>query len=250
MHKLRFALILFLFVLAGASFWLAGSVDKIAASLPAPMLGIHTPPPAASPESDSAVCPVYPLDQGTGGVQIQVLSAFEGYSDTLYQPSERSGPTIGFGLDLANAAPGSIRYVLRGLVTHREMQELLTAQGVTGAAARRWIAEHKHVRLDPCTKPLIESRQYAHYWQYALQQDPGLAGAPDLVKTAVTSFVMHTGNLDPLRPALDSGNWAMLADTLRAQVWSGPESTAFSIRRAQEASLIELRQPRVVVYRD
>lgn len=193
-------------------------------------------------------CLVYGYDPAAEGIDLGVLSAFEGYSDTLYQPANGSGPTIGYGLDLAHAAPGTIRYVLSGLVPNNVMKDLLTAQGKTGKAARDWIAERKDFRLDRCASTLVSSRQYGHYWRSVAAGRPYLNAAPREVKTAVTSFVMHTGKVDPLLPALRALDWDAVAEAIRSfhDDWRGPESLAFRKRRVLEAKLIGLRGTRGV----
>jgi GH24 family phage-related lysozyme (muramidase) len=193
-------------------------------------------------------CPVYGFDPAADGIDLGVLSTFEGYSDTLYQPAAGSGPTIGYGLDLAHAAPGTIRYVLSGLVPNRVMAEILTAQGKTGKAASDWIESHKYIKLDRCASTLVSSRQYGHYWKSVAAGRPYLNAAPREIKTAVTSFVMHTGKVDPLLPALRALDWDAVAEAIRSfhDDWRGPESLAFRKRRVLEAKLIGLRGTRGV----
>lgn len=79
-----------------------------------------------------------------------------------------------------------------------------------------------------------------YYWKIALNGHPWLADAPSEVKTAITSFVMHTGQVTPLIPAINAKDWNQLAETIRSynNDWGGPESTFFKARRGQEANLI------------
>lgn len=201
-----------------------------------------------APPVDSGVCEIYALDQGARDIERGVLTAFEGYSDSLYQPSERSGPTIGHGLDLAHASTESIRYVLQGTMPRAQLRALLTAQGLVGRRARAWIQKNREIRLNPCAKALIESRQYAHYWNGVRRGRPYLDRAPREVKTVLTSFAMHTGNIDPLLPAVQAQDWKQLAEILRAHTWDGPESTWFSDRRSREADLLSVRYTRGAYY--
>lgn len=204
-----------------------------------PRLLPHAVVTAAPPVADSGVCEIYALDAGAADIERGVLTAFEGYSDSLYQPSDRSGPTIGFGLDLAHASPASIRYVLQGTMPKEQLFVMLSAQGLTGRKAREWVRANKGLRLNPCARALIESRQYAHYWNSVRRGRPYLDRAPREVKTVITSFVMHTGRVDPLLPALQRQDWKQLSDIVRGHAWAGPESTWFRDRRSQEADLID-----------
>jgi GH24 family phage-related lysozyme (muramidase) len=196
-------------------------------------------------EIEDTVCPIYPIDQEVLSLDREVLVDFEGFSEQLYQPSERSGPTIGAGLDLGNASPETVRYVLSGIFTSSQLDEALTANGLRGARARTWIERHKkHVKLRSCAKSIVEARQFLYYWKIALNGRPWLANAPSEVKTAITSFVMHTGQVAPLIPSINARDWNQLAETIRSynDDWGGPESTFFKSRRSQEANLISCQK--------
>lgn len=235
---LRGALVVFLVLLALSVVWVRRA--------PAVVL---VPTPQAQPvqpilPKTTAACPVYSFDDSDNmsGVSTNMIEYFEGVVPSLYVPAEMSGPTIGVGLDLGAAGGENIRTILSGLVSPEDLKEMLTAHGLRGAQARRWVAQHKHLVLDSCVLHAVVQRQSRQYWRHIVKVRPWLATAPSEVKTVMLSFCMHRGTLEPLSRELDARDWSALADKIESFHDSSKSDAAASWqrRRRLEARLIRL----------
>jgi len=198
----------------------------------------------SSHKRDVGVCAVYPYNDSDNmdGVSTNVIESFEGMVTTLYVPAEMSGPTIGAGLDLGTAGDGTVRATLQGLVSQSDLDDMLTAHGLHGAQARRWVAQHQNLKLDSCVLNAIVQRQCRRYWHYLVSARPWMASAPSEVKTASLSFFMHLGTLDPFSRELAARDWNAFAaklETFHDSV-TGEVAANWQRRRHLEARLIRL----------
>lgn len=182
------------------------------------------------------------FDLSVSQIDQNVLIDFEGLSSKTYHPSDRSGPTIGAGLDLGTAGEITVRRILTGSMSSHALHLALTAHGLRGAAAEDWISKYRDsVVIDSCFLRSVAAKQYECYWRYA-SKDFNLDDAPSAVRTAIVSFTMHTGNVGPLAPALRSHDWEALASVIETyhDDWEGPEGPQFQKRRRLEAKLIRM----------
>jgi GH24 family phage-related lysozyme (muramidase) len=202
---------------------------------------IHKQQLAVVPPS---ACAVYSFNDqdNMDGVSLNVIETFEGRVPTLYVPADMSGPTIGFGLDLGCAGQCAVRNTLQGLVSADDLEEMLTAHGLHGAQARRWVAQHQDLKLDSCVMNAILQRQCRQYWHYIIAARPCLATAPSEVKTAALSFFMHLGTLEPFSREIAARDWPAFANKLETFNDSTTGDVAFNWKRRRhlEARLVRL----------
>lgn len=174
-------------------------------------------------------------------VDMDVLKDFEGSGLTPYVPSDRSGPTIGHGLDLGNAGSKVVRAVAGHDLSKETLNVLLSAEGLRGNDAILWVRRNP-IKISKCQQYKMAVRQYREYLEMIERVVPTIDQAPREVRTATLSFVMHTGRVDAVQPFLQSRDWVSLADKIESyhDSWSGPESLSFQRRRQIEADLVRL----------
>jgi hypothetical protein len=175
-----------------------------------------------------------------------LLADFEGDGLSPYVPSQLSGPTIARGLDLGTAGKTRVREILSRVLEPKRVEIAVTASGLRGQAAQRWVNKHKDFRISRCEQRKIAAVQYAMYLKDIESVVPSFKHAPAEVRTSVLSFAMHTGNIGPIRDLVESKSWDDLANKIEVfhDNWPGPESAAFQRRRRIEANLIGLRNYR------
>jgi hypothetical protein len=193
--------------------------------------------------NDAQLCREWDTQAATLNVHLEILRSFEGESLTPYVPSDRSGPTIAQGLDLGNAGAKRVRAILEPIVSPHMLKEALSANGLRGDAARRWVARHPNFSITKCEQHQIAIRQYVQYMSVIEQSVPSFVDAPPEVRTVALSFVIHTGSVKPIKPSLASKNWKRLAERISTyhDSWEGPEAVAFQQRRRSEARVIDLQ---------
>ena len=179
-------------------------------------------------------------------IYTDLLSDFEGDGLTPYVPSDKSGPTIALGLDLGTAGKSRVEKILSRVLPRHQVDIALTASGLRGAAARRWVDRHKGFSISRCEQRKIATIQYSIYLKDIESLVPSFVDAPAEVRTVVLSFAMHTGNINPIKDLVASKSWDALADKIESyhDSWSGPEALAFQKRRKLEAEIISLRNSR------
>jgi len=171
-----------------------------------------------------------------------IIDDFEGREKTLYVPADFSGPTIGYGLDLAAASHNTIEDVFRGVLSQEQIDTALTAHGKHGISAERWVGQHRTFVLTDCQLDEIELRQYAWYWKHLSSGREWLNKEPREIKTALLSFDMHLGNIKPLTSYIDRKDWSGLADRIEHynDSMNGDQAINWKRRRGLEARLIRL----------
>jgi hypothetical protein len=192
---------------------------------------------------DTASCSITSVDSKMFDFDRNMIEVFEGSAESLYVPSDRSGPTIGYGLDLGNSDVETIRHILSGVLSPDLTELAITASGKTGPAASRWVDRYRDdLTLDDCQLKIMELREYQFYWNRIDASRPWLDDEPSEIKTAILSFTMHVGNSDMLSKFIDRRDWSGLANFIEHyhDRWSGPEASAFQQRRRREAELIRL----------
>ena len=179
-------------------------------------------------------------------IYTDLLGDFEGDGLTPYVPSDRSGPTIARGLDLGTAGKHRVEKILSRVLPQHQVNIALTADGLRGSAARRWVDKHRGFMISRCEQRKIATIQYAIYLKDIEVAIPSFVDAPAEVRTVVLSFAMHTGNITPIKDLVASKSWDALADKIESyhDNWDGPEATAFQKRRKIEAEIISLRNSR------
>lgn len=172
-----------------------------------------------------------------------LLGDFEGDGLRPYVPSSLSGPTIARGLDLGTAGKHRVHKILSRVLLPAKVEIAMTASGLRGQAAQRWVDKHNDFVLTRCEQRKISAVQYAIYLKDIELAVPSFIDAPVEVRTVVLSFAMHTGNINPIKDLIASRDWDALASKIETfhDSWPGPESTAFQRRRRIEADLIALR---------
>ena len=175
-----------------------------------------------------------------------ILQSFEGYSDTFYVPSPRSGPTIGYGLDIGLIGEANVRKLFRGIMSETQIDELCTASGKRGAMASIWVQQHKNYRLSNEDVQRVTDRMYMLFMRNLLASYPHLDSVDAGIRTAVLSYYMHHGRVNRLDPYLRRRDYRGLADLLESR---GTETGQFESRRTSEADMIRFalsgRRPEV-----
>lgn len=157
------------------------------------------------------------------------IEAHEGCTDYLVYPGGWSGPTIACGLDLGNIGRDNARAILKGVVSTKDFDILMSATYFKGAEAEAFVNMHKKLKIGRHASVLLCNRLKRRVWDHAINAYPNIVNAPTSVQKAVLSQCVLSGaGSDRLRPigvAISMGNWMDVADliaTIRVDMIGGP----------------------------
>lgn len=149
------------------------------------------------------------------GVDVNIVRDLEGSVSTVYWPGGNSGPTIGVGIDLGHAGAETIKTLFAGLVDKHTMAVMLSASGVRGYAAKKWVSEHSITLADDVMNRSF-TRMCRLYWQQAVARfGQDIEVLSPTAKGVILSLVINHGPRNPkltcLIPAIKSKNEHALA---------------------------------------
>lgn len=157
------------------------------------------------------------------------IEAHEGCTDYLVYPGGWSGPTISCGLDLGNIGRENARTILKGVVSKKDFDILMSATYFKGAEAEAFVNKHKKLRIGRHASVLLCNRVKRRVWQHAINAYPNIVNAPTSVQKAILAQCVLSGagseRLRPIGVAISTGNWMGVADliaTIRSDMIGGP----------------------------
>lgn len=157
------------------------------------------------------------------------IEAHEGCTDYLVYPGGWSGPTIACGLDLGNIGRENARAILKGVVSKKDFDILMSATYFKGAEAEAFVKKHKKLRIGRHASVLLCNRVKRRVWEHAMDAYPNIVNAPPSVQQAVLAQCVLSGagsaRLQPIGTAISYGDWMAVADLIaiiRVDMIGGP----------------------------
>jgi hypothetical protein len=157
------------------------------------------------------------------------IEAHEGCTDYLVYPGGWSGPTIACGLDLGNIGRENARAILKGIISNKDFDILMSATYFKGAEAEAFVNKHNKLRIGRHASVLLCNRVKRRVWQHAIDAYPNIVNAPPSVQQAVLAQCVLSGagsdRLRPIGTAISYGDWMAVADLIaiiRADMIGGP----------------------------
>lgn len=142
----------------------------------------------------------------------------EGCTDYLVYPGGWSGPTIACGLDLGNIGRENARAILKGVVSKKDFDILMSATYFKGAEAEAFVNKHKKLKIGKHASILLCNRVKRRVWDHAINAYPNIVNAPTSVQKAILAQCVLSGagsdRLEPIGEAISSGNWMAVADLI------------------------------------
>ena len=165
-------------------------------------------------------------------------------------PGGDSGPTVGIGYDCGYCKPAEIRADWDGILAPAAIEVLVSASGIKGAAAGRWVAQHRHAIQIPWA---LAYRQFVEReipkWEKRLAAVyPQAMDLPPDAKGALLSLIYNRGEglsgerrreMRAIRDHLAAGRLDLVDDDIRAMVRLWPDTPGLRKRRLREADLFE-----------
>lgn len=166
-------------------------------------------------------------------------------------PGGESGVTIGVGYDLGFNTRATIRSDWGGRIPDAVLEELLTAAGRKGQAARAMIPGFSRIRvaLQPA-KEVFYSRTLPRFASETRRAYPGTESLPADAQAMMLSLVYNRGTkmdgprrseMAAIRPLVRRGDLPGIAAQIRSmkRLWDINELRGLHIRRDREAEMIE-----------
>ncbi len=183
------------------------------------------------------------------------ISSAANYRRRLQQPTwpgGASGVTIGIGYDLGHTPRRTIERDWRGQLPDADVDELLSAAGVRGDAARSLVPglAHLTVPFEPA-REVFYTRSLPTWGRRVRRIYPGVELLPADAQGALLSLVFNRGSsladtprrreMRQIRPLVAAADLAGIATEIRAmkRLWVGRNLPGLLKRRDDEAEMIE-----------
>jgi hypothetical protein len=189
---------------------------------------------------------------------LDLLVSFEVSSKTYYEkflrrpvwPGGESGVTIGIGYDVGVAGRRQIEQDWRGWLGDAALDRLLTAQGITGIAARKLARALGDVDVPLDVAQTVFYRSTApHFASLTRETYPGIEHLPADAQAMVLSLIYNRGpsltgtrrrHMAALKPLIVGGveNLEAIADQFELMTGLWPTLPGLRARRHKEAAMI------------
>ena len=185
---------------------------------------------------------VNPREVSFQSIDKDMIASFEGCDTQPYFPGGKSGPTIGYGVDLAHINTHHLDSLFSGLLPKHVIEEMKTAHGKRGADAKAWIARHRGLRITHAVAEAAFYRTCRLYWSKTLAEYQGVERLDNNAQCVVLSLVINYGPgskpLEAMRdPIRRNDIRAMIAHMRRLE--KGVSMRGLARRRQEERKVLE-----------
>lgn len=171
-----------------------------------------------------------------------MIASFEGCDTQPYFPGGKSGPTIGYGVDLAHISTKHIDSLFTGLLPASVIATMKTAHGKRGADAKAWIARHRDLRISQAVAEAAFYRTCRLYWNKTVAEYKGVEYLDNNAQCVVLSLVINYGPgskpLEAMRDPIRRNDIRAMIEHMH-RLEKGVSMRGLARRRREERKILE-----------